>query len=1256
MRKRIISFILIMLVVGGVTPSYGVNKGASTDKYSDTTAAQEDRKVSENVNTTDKDSDTKITGNYMQSTISPSQIQQTSEIPDGYDFYYSPKSGYGVPVDVTNDVGVYIQRDAPRRVLKGTVIRSINNKIPADLYTPTIQELSWLKSKIIKDYNFAALYTGEWDIDKTVADTNTGLTDPVRQQGGTAVVETRANKMLGNDALVVDEQYSPTTGYTSKSIKSNGGLSLRDAITISYKALSDNYYWLQAYTKSQGSNNFPVEQTPFAESVGAENVEVDYTRYYTDVWVSRTCPQTYFSQAKRDGVTSYDYSSKEAYSNNITVGDFAVIVAKLLDLNGEDVIIDQESQQLLSFYQRQLPAYLPSVQRDAVKYLMVRGIVDGSEDFSANISGEEVLTILMRAKDKSSRLTFKQIDIPYDENILSKGFTGIDLTVDSPAESIRVTNNKSVAEYYDYMIKKTDATAFNDINGKEVTAIFVSQSDGSKVRLEGSDYLGINDAYYHFKIPINATDAQKLVNGVEAYTITTYNSDNKPNKYYVEAGGGVYDTLTTVAEGEDKVTLATRSPFTSTDDNLLVDENRKQSEQLAMADGDEIKLTSNSYKANIQIKNIENTTWAGKYIKDITKDSKNPETLGGASVYCSNASILVVEFKDEKDPWGAISRNLASDTMSGDASKNAYPAYILGKETTPVLLVSTTWLRGKSTDLPNPITDITDLEEDGKYEIATANGPIQVDTKSKTYAIGGLFVELGQNDTSPMIMKAANGDYYIDFRIIQSSVAGFVILDNVDGTKSLIPTGVRDGVDASDANVVPQYAPIKSLTGTSEDTLTIGSLFAKGSKSDKELMIEGPYAKANFMVYKLNREGMKGDYLLVFKPVVDEYTDPNRQKIKDKLATDFKITLGDNVTCTIYNLDSTIRNADDSIVRTLSSSIEYKPGYGYLYNIPDISSFDIQKYYEGGTDINSALPVVKYNGSYYDVNTNHVKGFAWDRVPAALLTDEMSGITKNADLSYNGGFKTDGTMSQFNKNSEMIIAPIGLTASYKDEYDKTAQELMTGTNDNTYKSIGSLGGKIEDALNSATYYNFSISGGELNYKIKTTDTFYLAGGNSSIAKNRTYGIYVFKDTNGVSVTSVEDLNNSEMSLNAGKRRNVFDWEMFSFIQALKTASDITAILYIIVIEIMPRIMLFDFFALATLSIVANNNFMRTLCRALFDPYKVLSLGMLDVETIDPKKIWMTVLFATVYLAMFNYQTFTDVFAWIVKAVLEIISR
>ena len=1261
MRRRIIATILTVLVCTSVVPCFAINEGESTDKYSDTTASQEDRRLSENINNTEKDDDTKITGNYLEATVSPSQIQQSSGIPEGYEFHFSPSGGYGYPVYVTNDVGVYIQRDAPRRILKGTVIRSINNKIAADLYTPTISELPWLKSKIIKDYNFAALYTGEWDIDKTVADTETGLSDAPRTQNGQNVVETRANKILGNDALVVNESYSPTAGYTSKAIKSNGGLSLRDAITISYKALSDNYYWIQAYCRSHLTNNFPVEQTPFAELVGAENVSVDHTRYYTDIWVSRTCPETYFNQAKRDGITSYDYTSSEAYSKNITVADFCVIVAKLLDLNGEDVIIDQEAQQLLSFYQRQLPAYLPSVQRDAAKYLMVRGIVDGTEDFDANISGEEVLAILMRAKDKSSRLTFKQIDVPYDETLLAKDFTGIDLNTDAPATSIRVTNNKAVAEYYDYMVRKSDATTFTDINGKDVTAVFVSTGDNSKTRLDGSDYIGCVNSYYHFKVPINSTNALKVVNGIQVYTVTTFNNDNKPSKYYIEAGGGVYDTFEKVKEDGQEILLCRRTPFTSTDDHLLTDANRKKSEQIAMNDSDEIKLTDNDYTAQIQVKDKETTKWAGKAVKDITNNPAGEE-LGGATVHFTKYSILVVKFKEEKNPWDAISRNLEYDPMS-NTENNKYVAYIKGGETTPILLVSTSWLRNKSEDLPNPITDVKQLEEENKYEIATANGPIQVDTKAKTYAIGGTYVELGQNDESPMIVKSDTGDYYVDFRIIQGSIAGFMLFDDKDGTKSAVPTGVKDGIKTDDASVVPQYAPIKSLTGASDDTLTVGALTAEGSKSKDALMLEGPYAKANYMIYKLNREGLKGDYLLVFKPAVEEYSDPNRDKIKELLEKNFKIALGNNTTCTIYNLDSTVRLAEGSVINNLQGCIEHKAGYGYLYTIPEVSSFDIQKYYEGGNDINCPLPIVKEKNSsdatkynYYDVNTNHVKGFPWDRVPGELLTDEMKERTNNCDLIYNRGFTSDGKKLQFSKDSELLLAPIGLTACYKDEYSKDVKALLSATNDSTYRAIGSMGGKIEDKLNSATYFNFNISDGVLNYKLKSTDTFYLAGGNSSIAKSKSYGIYVYKDPNGVGVTSVEDLNGAEMSLNQGKARNIFDWEAFTFIQALKTASDITAILYIIVVEVLPRIMLFDFFMLATLSLIANNNFTQTLCRVFFDPYKILSLGMLDVNTIDPRRIWMTVLFASVYLTMFNYQDFAKIFGWIVGTLLELLGR
>lgn len=1269
--KCLIARCMLAMMLMGTVPVSAEKLGDSTDKYSDTNAIQEDRKSLENIG---DDKDEPTSQDYLESSLSPNQIKQTSNLPEGFNAVDSIKrdNGYGVPVVVTNDADVIIKRDAPRRVLTGTVLRSINNKCAEDLYQPNIKDIPWIKSKIVKDLNYAALYTGEWDSDNVEAKYSVSSVDnkdPDRQQDGEKVVKTRVTKILGSDILVVNENYSESSGYTATTLKSNSAITLRDAITVSYKALSDNYYWIQAYPRTMGTVDIPVEKTPFAEAVGAENCSVDHNRYYTDVWVSRTCPKTYYEQAVRDGITSYTYDEEESLQD-MTIGDFCVIVQKLLDLNGEEVITDQEAKQLLQVYQRNIPTYLTSIQKDAIKYLMVRGIVDGTEDFNAKISAEEMLSILTRAKDKASRLTFKQVDVEYNKDILAKGFTGVQMTpiAQSPAKSIQVEPQNAVAEYYDYFVKKTDKTTFKDINGKEVTALYVAANkdalgDAGGGRVIGSEYIGEVNGYYHFKVPITADmssafSSDSFPSDVDkVFTVTTRNADNKPKKFYMQAGGGMYDKFTTVTIDNEEYVVAMRTPFTSVDDPLLTDYERKNSQQMQMTEGEEVKLTSNYYKATIAIWNKDLTKWAGTKCADITTDTKGQD-LGGAKVHMeyddNGNSKLIVEYANEKSPWNSISENLSSDTMNSTENHGEFPAYIMGNETTPTVLLSYNWLKNNGNGLPNRITQEPQIlegtdENDQKYEIKTEGGPIQVDCKNKTFAIGACYTELGQNDKSPLIVKdSGTGDYYIDYRVITSCSAGYMIFDNSDSTKSFVPTDVHGGTPEN----MPSMKNIKSLTGSTNDTLTVGAEFT----TDGKLMLEGPYAKANFMVYKLNRQGLRGDFLLVFKPKCEEVSDTDTTEIKEKLAKDFNVSLGKNATCSIYNLDSTVTNANSNLVHSLNSKVENRPGYGYVYDVQDASHFNVQSYYFPGDNSSSPLPIVKYGDSYYDVNTNCVQGFSYDKVPGALLVDELKSMTGGHDLSFDKGFKSTGSNITFSDKSQMIPAPIGLTACYKDEYDKKASELASSDNDSTYKSVGATGGTLGTITTSATDYSFNICNGAYNYKIKADDQFYLAGGDSSQASNRSRGIYVYKDPDGVGITSLNDLSNSELGLKAGIIRNIFDWKMFSFIETLKTAEDISTICYIILLEIAPRLMIFDFLALATLSLVARNNVMQFICSKTIDPYKILSLGILDVNTIDVKRIWVSTFFACIMLAMLNALTFTDILDWMVRGVLGILSR
>ena len=1256
-RRPIVLLLSIMMSTTLMSPALAVSVGEGTDKYSSTSVAQQSRIETENI----QSSGTIAKSDYLQTGVSPNEIKYNSDIPAGYEFHGSRVSGGGFPVNVTNpELGVVIDSDAPRRVMKATVIRSINNACAADLYQPKIEDLPWLKSKIVKDLGFSALYTGEWNPDNVMSnDEETFPHDPERVEAGEYYTPTRANKILGADALVVNENYD-TSGYTCTSLKSSSEINLRDAITIAYKALSDNYYWIQAYTSPGGKPDILVEQTPFAEAVGAENVKIDPSRYFTDVWVSRTCPQTYFAQAIRDGVTAYSYDDAKS-SEAISLADFCVIVAKLLDLNGEEVIIDQEAEQLLSVYQRNIPTYITSIQRDAIKYLMVRGIVDGTEDFRSNITGDTALTVMMRAKDKSSRLTFKNIEIPYDKTLLAKGFTGVDMQPENTiADSVQIESVKSATEYYDYLIKKTDATTFKDINGREVTAVYVSanRDDADHENdqgVPGSLYVGEINGYYHFKIPVTAEASATFSsdrlppNTGKVFTITTRNKDNRPAKYYVQTGGGVYDNFSYTDIGQGKTAVAFRTPFSAIDDINFVDRERKENAQLAMTESDEIKLTANKFKANILIRQSDITKWCDKTISEI----KGTENIDGNIVnFDPDTHKLTIEFQDnEQSPYDYISRHLTSDKMSGTDSNGCYPSYIIGSESVPIVLLSKGFLTNNRNGLPNRLTDIQKLSET-EYQIDTEGGPIMVNLETKSFATGSSYTELGAEDPSPLITTTPDGDYYIDYRVITSCTAGYMIFDNSDSTKTFVPVDVHDTpVD------MPTLENIKSLTGTDEYSLVTGALIHTESGA-KHMMLEGPYAKSNFMLYKLNRQGLKGDYLLVFRPNLG-YDDQNkRDAIKTKLQDIFKVSLGDNVSCSIYNLNKSVRPADADVISTLSTNVTKKEGYGYLYRIPDITNFDVDSYYKGIQDNGSALPIVQYNGSLYDVNVNHVAGFEAYEVPANLLTSELSTLTNGSDLVFTHGFSTTGQKKPFNGSTPMTPAPIGLTACYRDEFDKTVEELMQMSNDETYRSLGTAGGVIESVSTSATDYNFNIGGSDgYNYKLTATDKFYFAQGNSSLSSKRARGIYIYKDPDGVGITSLSDLDSAyESSLLDGVLKNIFDWEAFKFIEALKTAEDIATLCYIVLLEIVPRVMLFDFLALGTLAIVADTNYIRWLCDYFIDPYKILSLGLLDVHTIDKYKIWKTCFWACVLLLLLNVQTFTNVLGWFLRGFIGIVNR
>ena len=118
----------------------------------------------------------------------------------------------------------------------------------------------------------------------------------------------------------------------------------------------------------------------------------------------------------------------------------------------------------------------------------------------------------------------------------------------------------------------------------------------------------------------------------------------------------------------------------------------------------------------------------------------------------------------------------------------------------------------------------------------------------------------------------------------------------------------------------------------------------------------------------------------------------------------------------------------------------------------------------------------------------------------------------------------------------------------------------------------------------------------------------------------------------------------------------FDWGEFFKNYGLQNADDWLTIAIIAVLNILPRIFMFLFIVLMSLALIADVKPWRLFCKTVIDPYKVLTAGRQDVDTIQVKRIFLYSIIALALFGLFQNGIILRVIAWFARAVVSILSR
>lgn len=1197
----------------------------------------------------------------------------------------SSADSVGVTTSVTNitadNVTVYVEGDYNSTYLyrpRITELHMVNN-VNGALWNPTIKELpNTLHAAVMKQAGIAILYDGWVDLE------NVGSVKP----NGV----TRAGEVLGYDTYAkLGEQYTPvpsSTGIESY-IYSNGGLySNSDAVNYSwaitqlYRAVGLEQVQFFVLTEGRKASEYNINQSPLAQFLTMATDGPDLSAVISNVAATRTDPSLYLSLAAKDCIGIASAADQE--KQYLSVGEFCLLAYKLMEMYGEPVLTEQETQLLLQAYGRELPYGLPEVQLEAIKYLLARGIVEPTMAWRENIAFEVATTILMRIKDKGSRLTFKDIQLTADVGLLAKGYypTEVSTTI-SPIEVMDVKQRYDTYLYYDYFVEVTDDIIFRAPNGNITIPFIGSSEDNQTGVLPDTIYVGrythkSGREFYHFQV---RQDSSNLNGGI--LYVNTAGSGDSPVRYALSSSGnsGGYWLYTGGVVGEDD-SISSWS-WSSLDSGAypfpmeFCDASRKAAykegydTQLGLFNASSYGFTFRVYKDDLSKVHFKDVKGAALTLSSVT--STAIELYGSMSIKRESVdSSMYATFT----VVGCSNRNTLSDLFTCDsgAAYQAFPAFAKQNDQYLVSIdylkaIGAVWEFTKTTDTSYYIgvkSMLSAYRDSSTYDAIYTD--VYVGTAgSNSYVIRGSQLTL-YDDNTVVVMESDTG-YYVDYSAILG-VSSLVSFDDTNGTKTLTRVNGLDGLSRTKI-----LNTNNEVVGTSQLPSGEWGTTVKVKNTDGKIMpyVYCPvtYPLANWLVVDNRIDGRRG----VFTFFASE---PGNQSDASKSGAEMlKSMLGAEMSGTSWQT--------------------------YYTELPVISLMETT--YEGGTyQLGKApsgeWPAVAYIANYdaYLIKPNIIKEDGFTNYGQFVSADKKSILTSLvARISSTGGFDYIG---DWNYN----LYQFSSTEGYKDAYVRHMRKTGS-TYSNVYCDMsaytGATDGNIDTAGSHATasytYLKWVPAPvgipGLLGYPIASNDNLknrdnvlvysgcayavrgdgigdvYVTSPDGSVDSSQVLGLSIIHATpNSIWAQScgfnftflagspLGDHSITAPSLLYGDATSGFDWDQFFKDVGLQNADDWLTIAIIAVLNILPRVFMFAFVLLMGLALIADVKPWKAFCDNVFDPYRFLTLGRQDVHTIKLKMVFLYSMIALALFGLFQNGIILDVIAWVARAVTGILSR
>lgn len=1195
-----------------------------------------------------------------------------------------------VTTSITNitadNVTVYVEGDYNPTYLyypKVSELHMANNTNGA-FWNPTTEELTnTLHAAVMKSAGIAILYDGWIDLENSGTPKPEGATREGEILGYDIYAKLGEKYVATEEVTTYDRLGNPVLTPVSYAYENGGVYTKGDkvnytwAITQLYRAVGveqvEYYVLTEGREPYEGEPSdkptYDINSSPLAQFITMATKGVDLSAVISNVYATRTNPDTYLEMATKDCLGVVPAADRE--SQTLTIGEFCLLAYKLMDLYGEPVLTEKETYLLLEAYGQDLPYGLPEVQLEAIKYLLARGIIESDMNWRDDITFEDASTILMRIKDENSRLTFKEIQLTTDVELLSKGYYPTTVsTYQSPIEITDQFNGYDTYTTYDYFIEVVPNIQFQSANGNFSIPFIGAGYDNVDGVRAGTTYLGKvtvdHKQFYHFRVERNGIDTIGIDGRVY---INTAKGTDAPARYSLPLPGSGNDGGYYIYNGSrDSEVTDTTSVDAWTWHSLdsgevdfpaeYLDKARYEANmaeydtQLGLFNEALYGFSFRVYKEDLGKVSFEDATGTKKTLEDVhgtVVPLKNEMSLRRLS---SGTNSAYVAF----EITGCSNKGTLAEIFQCDdgAAYQSYPAF--AKQNNQYLVsidylksIGAVWEFTKSSNSSYYLGIKTRTQESrrGENRVYMYTDVYIGTTSNSSYVIRGSQLTIYGQDTE-IIVESDTG-YYVDYSAVLG-VSDLVGFDDDNGNKTLVLDKELEGVDLRRvANTNNQLA---KNDVESEWSATVQ--MKSGDQTVPYVYCPVTYPLANWITVDDLVDSQQGVFTFFAK-------DPNEEGSPDwsvdgdvKLESMLGVQSPDawSVSYTALPPISSIEATYDDTSGTYSVAdgslpdIAYIPQYNAFLIKPSLAGTDGFDTYGEFVDLDKGgvLSSIVYNtDAQYLGDWN----YNWYLVDAGreFTANKVVGVASSHErwyydlAAYTGG-SLPSVKEDFDRE-DWRPAPVGVPG-LMGYGESMASSLRDNANVKTYSGAfySSRNGK---GLAWTTQEN-GAEDPEAKYSLihaTPTSTWIQSCG-------FTFTLMAGSKL-GTTIPTAPGLTHGDAT--AG-----FDWEQFFHDVGLQNADDWLTIAIIAVLNILPRIFMFAFILLMGLSLIANVKPWQVFCDKIFDPYKLLTFGRKDVHTIQLKMVFLYSIIALALFGLFQNGIILEIIAWFARAVTGILSR